>query len=362
MAYREDLSNFMSALNTGIGVKFDDTDMDGKTFLSELVKSGRFLASSQPTKLELIDDPALIEQELSQRAIHAIVTESLRSSQCFIVCQNLPLDTKCSIESNHKLAQMRFCVDDHSVLCQSQCWQPRSSRAKNVALYGADAMAGEPWNIDLPEYLLGSYQNYKVNGIWGTSGLPPPSSILNPEAEADAALSSNFSEAFDLTMSHLPVCLSEHSQVGDYSKHGSKHDRLLPCTCGDWTSSETATFLETIGMSTASHKKELTSRCPKQLDKLVTRPLDHYLALCALDVHWPLKREDRKVYPGADLRCDEVRADVEQRKMKGLGPDAINRWFCGSTTGMLIRLDQHDWLAAPHIHGLDKKCEAFLKR
>lgn len=66
----------------------------------------------------------------------------------------------------------------------------------------------------------------------------------------------------------LPTCVSAQLDMGDFKKDSS-HNRLFPCTCGDWRSSETQTFLKQLGLgmfqpgySSKEAQKIFTRDCP----------------------------------------------------------------------------------------------------
>lgn len=199
--------------------------------------------------------------------------------------------------------------------------------------------------------LSASYHSYTNPGVTDTA-LPDSGEFLENPMDSPEARGSGF---------RIPVCVSELLQTGDFLKHGSKNNGLFPCSCGNVYSNETSGFLAASGFSTSSHKKELMRKCPRQLNKMVPLALEHFLALCALHVRWPLRHESRFIQAGADRRCYKVMEDVNQRMGMGVGRMEMNRWFCTeSAEGLELRKDELHWVAFPHMRGHDDRCKEFL--
>jgi hypothetical protein len=276
-----------------------------------------------------------------------VISTCLSSSQCYLSCTEG--ETKQFCAKDNPLAKARFCPRPDTA-CQAQCWRP-SIKAKNVAVYGMDQLENGLWNVRIEDMLSQSYKNYaeKTGPGIATSNI---TEFLAHPIDSPEARAAGF---------RIPVCRSALLQTGDYSKHGRKN-RLFPCSCGDRSSSETAEFLAAAGFSTESHKKELLRRCPKQLNKMVTLPLDHYLALCGLSVRWPNKWESRSIKAGADFSCKRIRKEVNDMLAEGKSWTAANRWFCTeSEDGVTMRREERRWISVPRIYGHDDKCKRFLK-
>jgi hypothetical protein len=207
------------------------------------------------------------------------------------------------------------------------------------------------WNVRIEDMLSQSYKRY-VKKISPGTVLPNITEFLENPLDSPEARATGF---------RIPVCKSHLMQTGDFSKHGRKN-RLFPCSCGDKYSNETAEFLAAANFSTESHKKELLRRCPKQLNKMVPLPVEHYLALCAISIRWPRKRETRSIKAGADINCSKVRQAVNGFIADGKTWTAINRWFCTeSAEGITVRREERNWVSVPRIYGHDHKCKKFLK-
>jgi hypothetical protein len=210
-----------------------------------------------------------------------------------------------------------------------------------------DQLENGLWNIRIEDMLSQSYKNYVENTSPGTALSNLTEFLANPLEERAAGF-------------HIPVCKSALMQTGDFSKRGRK-SRLFPCSCGDRYSNETAKFLAAANFSTESHKKELLRRCPKQLNRMVLLPVEHYLALCALSVRWPNIWESRSIKAGADFGCLKVRQGVNDLAANGKTSAEINRWFCTeSAEGVILRQEERNWVSAPRLYGHDDKCKKFL--
>lgn len=275
-----------------------------------------------------------------------MISTCLSSSQCYLSCTEG--ETKQFCAKDTPLAKSRFCPRPDTA-CQAQCWRP-SLKAKNVAVYGMDQLENGLWNVRIEDMLSQSYRNYAESTGSGTA-LPNVTEFLENPLDSPKGRAAGF---------RIPVCKSALMQTGDFSKHGRKN-RLFPCSCGNNYSNETAEFLAAASFSTDSHKKELLRRCPKQLNKMVPLPVEHYLALCALSVRWPSRRETRSIKAGADFGCLKVRQGVDDLIADGKSWTTINRWFCTeSVEGITVRREERNWVSVPRLYGHDNKCKKFL--
>ena len=340
------------------------TVTDGKTAFADIVAHGSYFLSNSEARGRFITNPYQLEEYvapyqpslhnantntirlLTQIVTNGVISTCLSSSQCYLSCTEG--DAKQFCAKDNPLSKSRFCPQP-DVACQAQCWRP-SLKAKNVAIYGMDQLENGLWNVRIEDILLQSYENYARNTIPGTA-MPNVTEFLVNPLDSPERRAAGF---------RIPVCKSSLMQTGDFSKHGRK-SRLFPCSCGDRYSSETAKFLAAAGFDTRSHKKELLHRCPKQLNKMVALPVEHYLALCALSVRWPNRWETRSIKDGADFSCPKVRQGVNDLVAEGKSWAAINRWFCTeSAEGITVRREERNWISIPRLYGHDDKCKEFL--
>ncbi|KAI9770035.1 MAG: hypothetical protein M1839_003299 [Geoglossum umbratile] len=346
MEYRNVISTSIFDITRGAGFGENGTIADGNTVFADIVARGSFFLSNSEARDKFVNRPFGLEELYAQTVVNGIISTCLSASQCYLSCTEG--ETEQFGAKDSPLAKSRFCPKP-DVACQAQCWRP-SIRAKNVQVYGMDQLENSLWNVRIEDMLTQSYRNY-AERTNPTISLPNITEFLaNPQDSPQIRAA-----GFDMR-----VCQSCRPQTGDFTKHG-RMNKLFPCTCGDVYSSETADFLAAAGFSTQSHKKELLRRCPKQLDKMVGLPVEHYLALCGLSVRWPTVWESRSIKPGADYSCGKVRREVNDRVAEGQSWIAINRWFCTeSPEGLTIRREERRWVSTPRLYGHDDKCKKFL--
>ena len=224
------------------------------------------------------------------------------------------------------------------------------------------------WDIDFKEILMNSYAKYRST----KHDLPEiGKGIVEPFKPVKSG-----NELLE-----LPVCVTSQLELTDFPKHGS-HNRLFPCTCGDWRSNETQIFMEELGFGKSqpgykskAAKDLFTLSCPKVsnhpsrrgcnapentamnnptptqiLGEAKLKPFNHFLALCELGIKWP-HRGDRKKSHGSiplleahhaqinqvDSRCSRLRQETE-----GMDEDAANFHFCTmSDTAKEVFEDEH---------------------
>jgi hypothetical protein len=125
-----------------------------------------------------------------------------------------------------------------------------NARKNEVKLVGLEQL--ESWDVDFRDILIKSYHAYR-NAELGLEG-------------SDKIFHKSYKTKDQLL--ELPTCASPQVDMGDFKKNGW-HNRLFPCTCGDWRSNETQIFMNQLGFGISQPgfksdlaKELLTRDCP----------------------------------------------------------------------------------------------------
>jgi hypothetical protein len=202
--------------------------------------------------------------------------------------------------------------DEENCVCQPQCWHATRRSPFEKRLFGINKLSKYHHNItDISRM---SYSYYRANG---NNYKRPNMDLRHEPIEAEAGIS-------------LPHCVSSQLQIGDFDDESKgwrikllrNNNRRFPCTCGNWMSNETESFMEIFSMGKG--QKWMTSHAGDELFKQVCPevchpvfpstflnlypltnqyyngmltytlqnlkalpPLNHYLAFCKLGIRWP---------------------------------------------------------------------------
>ncbi|KAI9656718.1 MAG: hypothetical protein M1829_000377 [Trizodia sp. TS-e1964] len=360
---RREMSEVMALIGRGAGFgvngAFDDR---GDSILSDIIASADFATDNFHLRQDLAENPWKVEEKMTQRVSESLISDMLISGSCHIVCFSSPkLAETCNAlpQSTSYVSFSRYCPDANT-LCQAQCWRP-GQRGKNIEMHGIRELEDPIWGSSAQKLIAGSFANYMAYGNTDASNGKNTNPFLNT-ANSGTVATEPFASLAGSGF-NLPVCHStEFNQVADFFHGHSSHTRIFPCSCGDLFGSETGGFLKKLNfVQDGDNKHIFTQTCPSQLETAVAGlPLEHFLALCALEIHWPVHGELAvSMQLGADKRCSVVLDEAYEVLKQGGEP---NRWFCkNSQLGRELRADEHHVMVWHLKHGHNRQCRHFLR-
>lgn len=163
-----------------------------------------------------------------------------RSAKCYQKCLCDPT-IKLNKYHNHKERTTKyryFPEDGENCVCQPQCWSASRRNPYEKRLFGIDSL--RKYDHNLTDISSMSYNYYRANG---NEYKPPDMDIRHEPIDADAGIS-------------LAHCVSSQIQIGDFDDETTnyqlnlnrRNNRRFPCTCGNWQSNETESFMDIFAM------------------------------------------------------------------------------------------------------------------
>ena len=262
--------------------------------------------------------------------MNAVISTSLRTSMCYLLCTNIKPDADLPdlfepIPGTH---------------CQPKCWE-QWHHSKNLKLFGLEQLeqAGNEWKITADDFVNRSFQHWQSNRL-------SPGNLFQTLDEAMRGVPGSTSSG-----TYLPVCYSPSMALQDLGE-----DLSLPCVCGT-VANETASFFQEDNMYSWVGAKDgygLVYNCQTSFYLSQERPTEMFLALCAMQYHYPLKKDleskdklhrEHHFREGADTLCPDVEKQVGEIIASGGDSNAVNCHMCSSETGAAITKLQID-----HVH------------
>lgn len=161
---------------------------------------------------------------------------SWQNSKCYQKClckEDGSSESLC--HNNDQNAKFRYCPQDgNGCACQVQCYTANlHGKNREIELFGKDKLAD--WDVRFEDILVNSYDNYRKthNGNLLTSH-----SLVAAMEHGERRLA-------------LPTCASSQIIMGDFqadTRSPKRINRHFPCTCGNWRSDETETFMNNLGL------------------------------------------------------------------------------------------------------------------
>ncbi|TAQ89104.1 hypothetical protein B7494_g2591 [Chlorociboria aeruginascens] len=246
-------------------------------------------------------------QQLAEKQFMGYITPAaMWNTACYLKCETgLQSKMLCNDDGPHQ--DERYCPDNRTS-CQEQCWTNTKYNNYEITLHGKDKLAG--YGLSPQEVAESSFENYINNGFQ----FNVTQVLDNPD----------FDETSANTLS-LPVCMSRMTKITDFepeAQYFDYHPHLntqFPCVCGNWMANETRLFMDQIEMGidgrSESTRQTFTEICPRNLDGMW--PLNHFLAFCELDIHWPYIGELIAIQPGANKRiCEKVKQKIIEENLE----------------------------------------------
>jgi hypothetical protein len=229
----------------------------------------------------------------------SLINLTWKDAKCYekCACQKVG-STEASCLDKDKDAKFRHCPEKSGCVCQLQCYMLNADGIPaEDKLLGRDRL--EDWDIKIGDILAKSYDKYDKDRMI----MVDHREADHPEADQSTV---ELLEAHE-HMWELPTCKSSQLSL----------EKSPPCTCGDWRSSETAEFMNALGIGNfqEGHNSEVAKHlfmkdCPKvrwphlypllprrpltshqNLLRANLKPLNHFLAYCELGIRWPHKKD-----------------------------------------------------------------------
>lgn len=162
---------------------------------------------------------------------------ALSSSKSYLKCKTNIDDVESYRPNSTDFKGLRFIPkDDPNTVCQMQSWTSQSSYNHEREMYGIHAL--QNYGISPLQMMEESYRHHKESD---EPNAPPLLSIDKGSLTLDNGLA-------------LPVCHSEYVKITEFhdSYDNKWDDEMFPCSCGDWRSSETRSFMDALGMGWSS--------------------------------------------------------------------------------------------------------------
>lgn len=159
-----------------------------------------------------------------------LISAAWRGSHCYQTCQQGG-----EFHASCRGSDSRWCPNVNEI-CQAECWTTLKSNNHETPLYGLNEL--EKWNVTAIQMMNGSYQSY----------VSQRNRLVNPMENPEAADWLKFNDPLGTTL-QLPTCRSRNVVVSALEK---KQGQNFPCTCGDWMSSDSRAFLNSISMGEKS--------------------------------------------------------------------------------------------------------------
>jgi len=196
-----------------------------------------------------------LSRQITRIFDESLISNTWEDGKCYQKClckEDGSTSKFCNTLGKDAEAKFRYCPNDpYGCACQLQCFSSNMDASKNEAkLVGIEQL--KLWDIDFRDVLIKSYHTYR-------------NADLSLEGSGEIFYKSYKTKD---QLLELPTCASPQVDMGDFKKDG-RHNRLFPCTCGDWRSNETQIFMNQLGFGISqpgfksdTAKELLTRDCP----------------------------------------------------------------------------------------------------